>query len=375
MKIYAIRVWGENMNVLLNGATGGTNFGDFLFAQMYQDYVETIVGKDNIYWYDGLFSMSDFYKKHLGYNRSYKLRNIDVLVCISGGYFCGNDHNLRDYIIRYLSYFHIALCCIFHKKPVAIVAVEVGKSKSRFIDTIQKYILKKAELVIVRNQESFEQLKHYGIKNAICTADSVHAINKNLFATKGIPEEILNENSRKMFFHVQLSQIDASYKVLPAVNTFLESHPEYCVIIGTDQYVPDQKERLQEIAKRIKCDKIFINQYDDPAALCKVLDNVDFIVTPKLHVGIVGATLGKSVISFSIHKEKIVRFYNQLNENGRSLSMSEFDEEKAKDMLEAYHNKPIHLAPEIISKAQDNFKMLGDFLLRASGQCGEKHEI
>ena len=55
--------------------------------------------------------------------------------------------------------------------------------------------------------------------------------------------------------------------------------------------------------------------------------------------------------------------------------MSEFDEEKAKDMLEAYHNKPIHLAPEIISKAQDNFKMLGDFLLRASGQCGEKHEI
>ena len=362
------------MNVLLNGATGGTNFGDFLFAQMFQDYVGSIVGKENLYWYDGLFSMSDFYKNHLRYNRSYKLKNIDTLVCISGGYFCGNDHSKRDYIIRYFSYFHIALRCIFHKIPVAIVAVEVGKSKNHFIDMIQKFILKKAKLVVVRNQESFEQLKQYGIKNAICTADSAHAINNDFFATRYIPEEILNINSPKMFFHVQLSQIDASYRVLPAINVFLKRHPDYYVIVGTDQYVPDQKERLQEVIKRIKCDRVLINQYEDPVALCKVLDNVDFIVTPKLHVGIVGATLGKSVVSFSIHNEKIVRFYNQLNENGRSLPMAKFDDAKAIDMLETYHNKPMHVSSEIISKAQDNFEMLGDFLLKVSECCGGENE-
>lgn len=354
------------MKILLNGATGGSNFGDFLFAKMFQDYIGNVVGKDNVYWYDGFFSMSDFYKRHLEYDRKYKLKNIDALVCISGGYFCGNDHGLRDYIIRYLSYFHIALLCILYKKPIAIVAVEVGRSTSHFINIIQKIILKKAKLVIVRNQESLEQLRQYGIKNGHCTVDSAHAISKVSYMKKEISDQLVNTKEFRLFFHVQFSDIEAAYKVIPAVNIFMKKHPEYCVVIGTDQYVIDQKERLHDVAQRIKCGKVLINLYDDPVTLCKVLDNMDFIVTPKLHVGIVGATLGKSVVSFSVHSEKIVRFYNQLNEGGRSLSMSEYDEDKAIEMLETYHNKPINISSEIITKAQSNFKMLGSFLQQLS---------
>ena len=53
------------MKILLNGATGGTNFGDYLFGEIFQKYTEEIVGKDNVYWYECRYQMTDFFKKHL----------------------------------------------------------------------------------------------------------------------------------------------------------------------------------------------------------------------------------------------------------------------------------------------------------------------
>ena len=48
------------MKILLNGATGGTNFGDFLFAEAFQKEVGSLIGEDNVYWYDSRYSLSDF---------------------------------------------------------------------------------------------------------------------------------------------------------------------------------------------------------------------------------------------------------------------------------------------------------------------------
>lgn len=159
------------MKVLLNGATGGSNFGDFLFAKIFQDSVVKLVGHDNVFWYESRYNMSDFFRRHLKYNNKYKLKDIDALICISGGYFCGDDHTLKDYIIRYLSYFRLCIKCIRRKIPIAIIGVEVGKPKSKVMEIIQRYILKRASLLIVRNNESLVQLKEYGITNGICTTD------------------------------------------------------------------------------------------------------------------------------------------------------------------------------------------------------------
>ena len=60
------------MKILLNGATGGTNFGDFIFAKMFQNKIGEIVGKENVCWYDARYSYSDFYAKHLKNNNKYK---------------------------------------------------------------------------------------------------------------------------------------------------------------------------------------------------------------------------------------------------------------------------------------------------------------
>ena len=49
------------MKVLLNGATSGTNFGDFLFAKMFQETLIRLIGEDNVYWYKSRCALSSFY--------------------------------------------------------------------------------------------------------------------------------------------------------------------------------------------------------------------------------------------------------------------------------------------------------------------------
>ena len=344
------------MKILLNGATGGTNFGDFLFAEAFQQKVGNLVGEDNVYWYESRYALSDFFKKHLHYDKKYNLSEIDALICISGGYFCGNDHTIKDYIIRYLMYFQLCIQCIWKRIPIAIIGVEVGIPHNFLMKKIQEYILRKSSVLVVRNEESLKNSKVYGVKNAICTADSAHAIVNNLGLDKKIEQE-----RKKLFIHIDPSCISEQKKLIKPINVFLMKHPEYEVYLGTDQKSKNEDE-LNNYLKQIKCKYKKIIPYDYPTQLCIILNEMDFIITPKLHVGIVGVTLSKSVVSFSIHSEKIKRFYNQLNEKHRTISMNTFDEEQALAMLEEYHDKKIILDESILKLSYQNFECVEKFL-------------
>lgn len=350
------------MKVLLNGATGGTNFGDFLFARMFHDAVSAQVGEENVFWYESRYCLSDFYKRHLKCrSRKHKLRDIDALVCISGGYFCGGDTTLRQYIIRYLRYFHLCIRCIFRKIPIAIVGVDVAKPKWRAMDRIQRFILSRADLVVVRNEESLEQAKRYGVKAPVLTADTAHVIDPTMYENCAVQEDVAQSGGKKLFFHVQASCQDAAWRLIPAIDQFVKENPEYSVVIGVDQYC-EEDAFLFAMAKAFSCPNVVVNNYDDPFALCKVLDMMDLIVTPKLHVGIVGATLGKSVVSFSVHTEKIGRFYHQLGEDERTLPMKDFSEDKAISLLEKYKDVPICVNPEILRASRKNLEYLKEFI-------------
>lgn len=353
------------MKLLLNGATADTNFGDFLFAKMFQEQLSQNVGEDNVFWYSSRFAMSNFFADHLDNHNKCKLKDIDALIYISGGYFCGNDHTWRDYVLRYLRYFSIGMKCIIKRIPYAIIGLEVGKSHNALMRFVQKKILKKAKIIVVRNKESFQCVKSYGIDNVICTADTAFAINRDLFSNKPISSEIADCNKKILLFHIFNTvgrNKQVTEKVVPILNRFLEVHQEYAVVLTTDQYISGQELALDDMAKRLKCKTIIKNFYEDPIALCKVIDRADVVVTPKLHVGIIGARLGKSVVSFCEHSEKVLRLYSQLDESGRSAPLADLDEEKGLEMLEKYHTIPINVPNDIAEKAKTNFEHLNAFL-------------
>lgn len=350
----------KSKGILLNGATRSSNFGDFLFAYIFQKEVSSIVGQDNTFWYESPFALSDFFKENLGYNNHYSLKKIKALVCISGGYFCGNDRRIKDYLLRYFSYWHICLKCIFKKVPIAIIGLDVGKTQSFLMEKIEKYILRHAEVLTVRNQESIQQLKDYGIFSGMLTSDTAHAIENYLDSSKSVSFSLPNQK-KILFLHV--SSVKQTEIYLPSINHFLRNHEEYSVLIGTDQYHSNY-DYLYEIKNKLECEYSEIYEYDDPIDLCYVLKSVDVIVTSKLHVGIVGSTFGKSVVSFPNHAEKIKRYYEQIGEIERSLPLAEYDEVKCYHILEQYHNVPIYLNDSYRKNAEVNINCLRDFILK-----------
>ena len=355
------------MKVILNGATAGTNFGDFLFAKMFQESVAEKVGFENVYWYRTRFSMSDFYEKRLNNPNRDRVKNMDALVYISGGYFCGHDRDVRDRIYRVLRYFIVGLKCIRHKIPYAVIGLEVGEPKQKWLRYIEKKILKNAQTIVVRNEESLACLNSHGINDAILTTDSAFSIRPSFFEGMTIPSEIDVCQKKILLFHVNpgvSGNVDLEEKVVPIVNAFLKNHPEYAVLVTADQFSPYQGEALDRVCDKLECEQKIKYYYEDPIALCKVINCADTVVTHKLHVGIVGARLGKSVISFSGHTEKIQRLYHQLGEDGRSAPLSTLCFEQGYDMLEKYYDKPINVSEDIRAEAQSNFSYLSEFLCK-----------
>lgn len=353
------------MKVLLNGATSGTNFGDFLFAKIFQEKVSQMVGEDNVYWYKSRYALSDFFAQRLNYHRNYSLKDIDALVYISGGYFHGDDHCLKDYIIRYLRYFHVGVRCFFYKIPYAIIAVEVGRTKSIALRFIEKRILRKARILVVRNEESKTFAVKMGCENVVCTADTVFAMERSLFIDVPIPIEIATCRRPKFFFHINPTIIgnkEIVQKIVPVINEFCARHSEYALIVGADQYAKNQNDVFEFIRSHLNVPVIFFNEYNNPLELCKLLDQCDLIVTHKLHVGIVGAYLGKSVVSFSGHTSKIERLYNQLNMLKRTTPLSTLTWEKGVAIMEQNYNHPIQVSQEIIQSAQLNMEYLEAFI-------------
>ena len=352
------------MKIILNGATCGTNFGDYLFAQMFQDRVSERIGKENVYWYSSRYALSDFYADNLDNRKEYKLSKMDGMVCISGGYFCGDDKTVKDYIRRYLRYFKLADACIRRKIPYAIIGLEVGISKSVILQAVQKRILKRANVLVVRNTPSFECLKKMGINNGVCTADTVFAMDRAIFEGKSVPDGLFVEGEKSLLFHiypVRSKNERLTANIIPTVKAFIKDHPEYTVILTADQWSAELESELQRISTLIE-GKVKTYKYHDPIALCAVIDKADLVITPKLHVGIVGARLGRSVVSFCDHVEKVSRLYAQLGESERSIPISELTVEKGVQMLEKYCDKPISVPEEITAAARINLETLDKFI-------------
>ena len=190
--------------------------GDSIYTASHVAEQLKIVGEENVFWNDkGYHSISEFYAKYLNYNRKFKLKDIDVLIYISGGYFCGADKHLKDYVFRYLRYFHIGILCMLRRKPYAIIAVEAAKSRNCVINYIQQILIRNAKVVVVRNQPSMDYVESILGKNckAYCTTDSVFAMKRSFFENYQIPKEIEYSPFPKLFLHCNPNS-DKNQKIL-----------------------------------------------------------------------------------------------------------------------------------------------------------------
>ena len=137
-------------------------------------------------------------------------------------------------------------------------------------------------------------------------------------------------------------------------------HPEYKVIIGNDILQNDDS-NYEYAIKQIGKERVIYYKYSWPDELCSVIAQSNVVLTYKLHVGILAATFGCSVLSFSMH-EKIPRYYSQIQCPERCIDFDKANPEIVDMQLERFAGIPTSIPQSVLELANDNWSRLDQYL-------------
>ncbi len=354
------------MNVLLHGATNMSNFGDYIFAEIFYNALRDL-GHEVSFFAHPRYGISDFFARNLGVNPNrdkYKeiLKESECLVYISGGYFV---EPRKPGFISELKHFnrYMRPARYFMKKgnPIYVLGVGAGPFRNRLFSIYARKVLNYATVVTVRDEESKLYCNEFGINNDIhVTSDTALLINEYLANKKAeIPKFIIKEGAKMLLFHIDSNEevkTMISNMFVPAVIRFLKDNPEYQLFLAADGI---KNEALYEEYK-IMFSEInpIVLKYENPWVLARQIERADLIITTKLHMGIVGSAFGCSVVSFPYVPQKTVRFYKQIGEPSRCVPLSEANADLIYDKLVFFKDKKIKVPEEIKEKAKLNLDYL-----------------
>ena len=357
------------MNILIHGAVNGTNFGDCLYAQMYNDYIKSIHPTGRVcFWENALFGAGEHLKSLSSITTEKDINQMDALVYMPGGYF-GEGPTVRRRIKQYVRYFRLGNRFIKKKKKILVSAVGGEQVNSKWLRGKICHILKNADLITTRNVRTAEFFQPYTPVEITPLFDVIlHIRRMNL---GDIPADIetalkacTEQGKKKIFFHMYAKDEpnrDLVEKILPAINRYVEETGAH-LFLGTD-YVSSRPLEETELYQRLKGEKT-VCRYRSPLELCAVLDQCDFIITPKLHVGVISSALGKSVVSVALVPVKTKAFYEDIGCAERSISLDEATPEKVYDQIVKFADTPIQIPQELVEKAEKNLDLLKEAIDR-----------
>ncbi len=353
--------------VAIHGAINTSNFGDVLFARMFYKACKSIPNAEVDFLQIPKFGVGKYVRDETGYDRKcgkFEYLKANALVLMSGGYL-GLDNTSLYYVLHlYFRFIFPALLFQMKRKPVYIIGVGGGPIDSKWLRRKVVKLVNRAQKIIVRDEETRDYFLEYGVTNSIeLSTDTALSYDK-----RSIPqiedEGFINlfHNKRIMFLHSERPlNLEITKKIIPSINTFLEKHKEYGVVFGYD-YDYSINESIEETAcfKKLCCETKYAFKYTNTDQMIALLNASDCIITTKLHVGIMGALCGKSVISFPTHREKTQRFYKQIGCPERCVHFTKVNDDIVLQQLEQYHNKPISIQEALINKAKNNLLFVNE---------------
>lgn len=363
--------------VALHGAYFVDNFGDSLFVVYFHKWIkETGVVKDK----DIILPFANDRVRELVNVSSIKgikgLLKSDKLVFFGGGYLGERPYRKHSWHLRLLvRHLSIGLLAFLQKKPFVFIGVGAGPLTNSITRKIVVFLCNRSEKILVRDEESYSYLLEYGVKpeKIMCTADSILLLKesdvdqhwnetyKNLFSEKS------NTKVTYIGAHLQASssEIDRLNLIVEDLEQYCQSLTDYKIVFFNDTYrkTPDHKV-LKLLQEKFDEEKILNINYENPDQLIALINNLDVVITTKLHCGIVANCLGKYTLSISVH-DKTKRLYKQLNLQERNVSLKDYKNGKLKEMLSNFDENIVHYnnVPEFLRElAAENKASLIKFI-------------
>tara|TARA_B110000090_G_C13381542_1_gene446027 strand:+ start:796 stop:1866 length:1071 start_codon:yes stop_codon:yes gene_type:complete len=309
------------IEIAIHGSYYARNFGDTLIISIIVDWVKEIYPDSTINL--PFCSLDEEAKEIMGSNKYIidpTLKNSKVLIFGPGGYFGQPNFSfLRTNHWFYRNYKR-HLCWnnrLFAKDiPYFIIGTGVGPLTNIFFRNKVRKLFSRAKLVAVRDITSFNYLKQWNVdmSNIKLTSDVALSVENSKINNKSkgllglhFPGTTLNNYNKSDLFFKFLKILSNDFKIV-----IIED--------GPGQYhTKDEKSIYNKIRQSNEL-KVDVLEYNNPKILIENLAKLDYIITSKLHVGILGYALKKQVLSIPLH-QKTVRFYKQVKRENFCLNV------------------------------------------------------
>lgn len=364
--------------IMLQGYLHVPNFGDVIFGHLfYKKCIELGFEETDFFQFKNL-GIGEHCRNEFGYfkRKSFlQCLRADAFVIISGGSLWDNGKSKENTRTRFLRFILPARLYQLMGKPVYILGVGGGPVETPWLRKQMIKMLNKAEVIQFRDSATRDVFEGYHVKNEMkVTADTALLISQEMLDPLEEKEELekFADGRKKLLLHIPDGTDEnekLSSRVVPAVIRFLKEHPEYALIMSNDNIRKTGKREQDAISGTKKqfaeagIDAFYYN-YHDSMQMCSLINETDCIITAKLHVGVLGCALGKSVVSFPVHREKTQNYYAMINESRRCLHMNNTNPEKAYEYICEFHDKPVQISQETVEQAKKNLEVLEEIRRR-----------
>lgn len=348
--------------IIIHGASnwGSSNFGDFIYIDKLAKHISKQLGTRV-----RLAEPSNYFCELMPFavQDNVDYRDCELFIYAPGGYFGeGHSASKKSSLVQFVRFIPAGLRAIKHRIPIAVVGVGAGPNQNKLLSWGIRKIVESSILTTVRDHESFLALSALGIKNAVETADMILAMDlgievKQTDQLESI--ELATRNHKIMVVHYNHSVV-ARDLFATSVALFIDRHPEYRVIVCYDQLLESHEAMWREFQRSNPEALLF--DYHNPYELVGLLARADCVLTCKLHVGVVAAMFGKSVICSAEHPEKTKRFYRQIGCPERCVSLYDCNQALLENLLEKWHNKGTEIPGEVTAAARLNWDYLDKIL-------------
>lgn len=327
------------------------NFGDVLLREILID---------NLRKWDDTLEIVD-------YSESTTLKEIkecEFFIFIPGGYLGYIERwysgSFKKTMQRVSRYYYPGLKAVFLKKKIILLAQGIGPYEYPVLDRMLGLIAKKAVLISVRDQKGKKLLQKSGAgkKKIYVTADTAQTLTAHNFIKECRESKMIKEKfAGKTVIFIHYSNIKEYLKyVYQAVKELFFPREDICFVIGTDDGTSYAD--VKKFVNRFPKNRCICYDYKGVSQLVTIINSVDCVITGKFHVGIVGCTLSKSVLSFSVQYAKTSLYYNQIGYPERCKDVYHISYNEVKNNIARFYSEKIKIPDNILKKADYNYTLL-----------------
>lgn len=334
----------------------GDNYGDTLFVVEMLKFLEsTGVDAQDVclpFASERVVSQVGLVKKgFVNFLRSEKV------IFAGGGYFGEPSKGKLFWNLRFLlRHGVVILGSLLLNKKVIVTGVGVGPISSSINRFLIRSLFNRATRVLVRDKDSLAfSVNTLGVKKCELSSDPIisSAIN-----TKFITQ---NKDIKNVGIHLPMLVDSVALQTMAKELKHLQDKYNFQYVVFLDFYKPNFNNLIEK--HLVQLNVRYTNfQYDGVKSLSTTLGNFDFVITTKLHVGIVTTSYGIPAFSLYVHT-KTPKYYNLIKKGNWCKAFYDFEEGDFERFINSIKNDiVVNIPKDVINSSKDNYLVIKDWL-------------